>query len=223
MLLPALGQAREKARTTSCISNIRQLGMAMIQYTMDNEDFFPPFYVGEWGKSPMWLQPTYKYVGSPKALYCPHDLSSPYAPGGIYSIARFNYDNSNYADSWVFAMYDRGTSYGLNCGDFVKYGIVGQKAARIRKSSSAIMFGEASYIGKSAVRAGNVPDDANRPCASMRKDEYAGTPYPKHRQTFNWGAVDGHVEGIQCHVPGSAGAVELLDQLLTEDHWNKIQ
>ena len=40
MLLPALGKAKEKARTISCRSNLKQVGQAGIMYTMDNEDFF---------------------------------------------------------------------------------------------------------------------------------------------------------------------------------------
>jgi len=46
MLLPALSKAREKARTTSCISNCRQHGVAMTMYTSDNSDFFPAFEAG---------------------------------------------------------------------------------------------------------------------------------------------------------------------------------
>ena len=41
MLLPALNQARERARTTSCISNLKQLAMAVQFYRDDNADFFP--------------------------------------------------------------------------------------------------------------------------------------------------------------------------------------
>jgi len=41
MLLPALQQAREKARTASCMSNMRQLGLATLTYATDNDDYFP--------------------------------------------------------------------------------------------------------------------------------------------------------------------------------------
>jgi len=41
MLLPALQQAREKARTASCMSNMRQLGLATLTYATDNDDHFP--------------------------------------------------------------------------------------------------------------------------------------------------------------------------------------
>lgn len=41
MLLPALNNAREKARNTSCMSNLKQLGLAFNMYLDDNGDNFP--------------------------------------------------------------------------------------------------------------------------------------------------------------------------------------
>lgn len=40
MLLPALNQAREKARATTCINQLKQLGTAHLSYAMDNSDAF---------------------------------------------------------------------------------------------------------------------------------------------------------------------------------------
>ncbi|MDX9980456.1 MAG: prepilin-type N-terminal cleavage/methylation domain-containing protein [Lentisphaeria bacterium] len=36
MLLPALSKAREKARQTSCVGNLKQIGLAAIMYTQDS-------------------------------------------------------------------------------------------------------------------------------------------------------------------------------------------
>ena len=42
MLLPALSAARERARSTSCIGNLKQLGLAATMYRDDNFDYFLP-------------------------------------------------------------------------------------------------------------------------------------------------------------------------------------
>ena len=44
MLLPALAQAREKARATSCMSNLKQLALYANMYTMDFDDWVLPSY-----------------------------------------------------------------------------------------------------------------------------------------------------------------------------------
>jgi len=41
MLLPALAQAREKARAISCASNLKQYGLAMAMYVQDNGETLP--------------------------------------------------------------------------------------------------------------------------------------------------------------------------------------
>ena len=38
LLLPALNSAREKARQISCTSNLKQFGLALVQYAGENED-----------------------------------------------------------------------------------------------------------------------------------------------------------------------------------------
>ena len=43
LLLPALGNAKESARSVACINSLRQLGMASSLYAVDNDDNYPTF------------------------------------------------------------------------------------------------------------------------------------------------------------------------------------
>ena len=44
ILFPVFAQAREKARQASCISNHKQLSLAMMQYVQDYDETFPARY-----------------------------------------------------------------------------------------------------------------------------------------------------------------------------------
>lgn len=55
MLLPALNKARSSARRTTCLSNLKQLGIGLLQYTGDFDDMIPPMFqnltAGRWHQS----------------------------------------------------------------------------------------------------------------------------------------------------------------------------
>jgi len=42
LLLPALSRAKAKGAATTCLSNLKQWGLATLMYAGDNEDFLPP-------------------------------------------------------------------------------------------------------------------------------------------------------------------------------------
>jgi len=44
MLLPALSAARERARASNCLSNLKNLGLAMTMYGDANNSWTPPVY-----------------------------------------------------------------------------------------------------------------------------------------------------------------------------------
>jgi prepilin-type N-terminal cleavage/methylation domain-containing protein len=56
LLLPALAGAKERAKLTKCLSNMRQIGIAFHQYCDDNNDRFPPY-----GRLPYWV--SFQYGG----------------------------------------------------------------------------------------------------------------------------------------------------------------
>ncbi|MEM9064795.1 MAG: prepilin-type N-terminal cleavage/methylation domain-containing protein [Planctomycetota bacterium] len=51
ILLPALGMARDASRQTGCLSNIRQLSLAVNMYADDYDDVLPLGYVWTWAYS----------------------------------------------------------------------------------------------------------------------------------------------------------------------------
>ncbi len=79
MLLPALNNAREKARVTSCQSNLKQIGLYSAIYSSDNDDWLVPSFDGEiWGNKFVragWLIEEYWKKSSKGGIYvyCPSD------------------------------------------------------------------------------------------------------------------------------------------------------
>lgn len=80
ILFPVFAKAREKARQTSCASNEKQLGLAMIQYCQDYDENWPGStnYTGAVGTPPHgWAGQIYGYLKSTGVYKCPDDPTSP--------------------------------------------------------------------------------------------------------------------------------------------------
>jgi len=71
ILFPVFARAREAARQTSCLSNVRQLGMGFTMYFQDNDEMFPNVK----GNSP-WTLSLQAYIRNQKMLRCPSDPST---------------------------------------------------------------------------------------------------------------------------------------------------
>ena len=67
MLLPALNQARERAKTTTCLNQLKQLRLACEMYRNDYRDRMPP-----------WISTLYpSYMSSLDVYHCPKDGNDP--------------------------------------------------------------------------------------------------------------------------------------------------
>jgi prepilin-type processing-associated H-X9-DG protein len=86
ILFPVFARARENARRASCQSNLKQIGLATLQYTQDYDEYFPqgiqpPLYVRIW---PDLIEP---YAKSSQIFLCPSDArSSQRSYGANYNI-----------------------------------------------------------------------------------------------------------------------------------------
>jgi hypothetical protein len=65
---PPPGGDGEAAKRTTCLSNVRQLSVAALMYSMDYDEIFP---------GPDWAQTTQPYVRNPSILRCPSDDALP--------------------------------------------------------------------------------------------------------------------------------------------------
>jgi len=87
ILFPVFAKVREKARQTACISNQKQLGLAMFQYVQDADEIFPEGLVhngpnvagtpGSNGSGLGWAGAISPYIKAPAMLKCPDDPTTP--------------------------------------------------------------------------------------------------------------------------------------------------
>ena len=45
ILFPVFAQARDKARSASCLSNTKQIGTAIMMYVQDHDEGMPPYFI----------------------------------------------------------------------------------------------------------------------------------------------------------------------------------
>ena len=124
ILFPVFARARENARKTSCLSNLKQIGLGLLQYSQDyDEKLVEKQYGGEtWSSvSPdrhKWMDSIFPYVKSEQIFICPSD--SPFATagssGGNGNSPYVYYKNFNPATQGYLGGSDNGSygSYSIN-------------------------------------------------------------------------------------------------------------
>lgn len=74
ILLPALGRSKEKAKQISCLSNARQLALAVMMYVDDNDGTFPPsadYSIPTSQPERIWTAKIFRYVQNKAVFSCP--------------------------------------------------------------------------------------------------------------------------------------------------------
>ena len=103
ILFPVFARARENARRASCSSNLKQIGLGLIQYSQDYDEQLPPAWIGNNGVFPgnaRWMDVMQPYVKSIQLFNCPSSSQPVYNPAssntqpGGYSMNATYYDAS---------------------------------------------------------------------------------------------------------------------------------
>jgi len=90
ILFPVFAKAREKARQAACMSNQKQIGLALLQYVQDNDETFPIRYGGacppdcEFGAGRSWKNMILPYIKSFDVFRCPANPAAEY-PDAVYA------------------------------------------------------------------------------------------------------------------------------------------
>jgi len=217
ILFPVFARARENARRASCQSNLKQIGLGIIQYTQDYDESFPnmvsngaPYYG--------WMQLTQPYVKSYQLFQCPSETTS-----GSTQIVN-TYANAYYPDKGVSLAEADHTDYFYSqlAGDPPGNFATGAKIARVQDPVVAILCGDqnptvvisgnnvqgmqrysqnpqyfgsgedgafcSGILGEASVAGGNCSDRATIDRTGAAK---------RHLETANYLFADGHVKALR--------------------------
>jgi prepilin-type N-terminal cleavage/methylation domain-containing protein/prepilin-type processing-associated H-X9-DG protein len=200
ILFPVFARARENARRASCQSNMKQLGLGLIQYAQDNDSHLllvkNNYAVG--GKI---MVPLFPYIKSDEVFRCPS--------------APKNMSNYNISGSAPNGSYMYGTTYGVpivaNWGS--------RRSIAMQQGDDA-GFGAGQYIGTTLID--NFPAPALQ-CAFAETrdpvtanyenfgygwDNFSGLGFPtethvhktRHFDGSNYAYLDGHVKWLKDSV-----------------------
>jgi prepilin-type N-terminal cleavage/methylation domain-containing protein/prepilin-type processing-associated H-X9-DG protein len=75
IIFPVFATAREKARQSSCLSNEKQIGLALMQYCQDYDEFFTGG-ANPYGDGCGWAGTLYPYIKTASVFICPSDTSA---------------------------------------------------------------------------------------------------------------------------------------------------
>ncbi len=180
MLLPALSQAREKARQARCMSNLKQIGFAFMIYAQNYDDWFPYWY--DSGASRVW-QRILEEAGT-GVIY--GELGSPTyttSPKSVFNCR----SNPHFQPTWRRNTYAYNKRVSATAdGDGYR-----RRIGCYSNPSSLITVGDAAYQGDSG------PPHGTFSYSAFREENFTTTLYEWHSGFLNALFVDGHVETIK--------------------------
>ncbi len=108
ILFPVFARAREKARQTSCLSNMKQLGLGLSMYVADYDDTMVPYCTTPPGTSVTWPKLILPYVKNYAVYDCPSQLTSGRFDGeSSYSVSYGgNVFALTYPGAWLWSLAD---------------------------------------------------------------------------------------------------------------------
>jgi prepilin-type N-terminal cleavage/methylation domain-containing protein/prepilin-type processing-associated H-X9-DG protein len=202
ILFPVFAKAREKARQASCASNLKQLGLAIIQYTQDYDETMPNGVL----PNGTWRHLIYPYVKSTGVYKCPSnpnttldprdDNARDQIPGGVATYPDGTQFSDDYAplgdDNGLPAApaYDQATLYAMPANNGLNGGASGGGSASshppvtlgsLVRPANLILLGETQTQWYPGIGLGYASDSI-----------YAG-----HTGSTNYAFADGHVKSMR--------------------------
>ena len=189
ILFPVFARARENARRSSCQSNLRQIGLGLLQYSQDyDEKLVRAHYGGNGASDPSakykWMDAAFPYLKSVQIFDCPSH-THPAWSGGDY---RFR-DGNRYGSYAINAAY-----WGEGDGEQSPAGEANTSLSAIGDATSCVWVGDGSghfeFAWENIAEQAEVADDSS----GLRYLDYL---VERHLSTTAVLFCDGHVKSMR--------------------------
>lgn len=175
ILFPVFAKAREKARQSSCLSNVKQLSLALFQYAQDYDERFPFFITGTPTQGRAWWNVTQPYVKNEQVLWCPsmsHNAPTTYW-GEYYPYPNYGGNNN------IFSV-----------AGGVSLGTIARPAEKVTIADSCHAMGDVWRFAWPLA-----PGDWNSsPTKCTAAQTNRAESYSPHNGGTNYGFADGHAK-----------------------------
>lgn len=187
ILFPVFARARENARRASCVSNVKQILLGMMQYSQDYDELVPHAYTYSGaGINATWYTYTQPYIKSTQIFKCPSDPNTIVAP--LSSLI----NGVGYP-----------VSYAVNY--YVSHDVFRISIASVQSASTTVYMSDAglratgpnmTVLPDSPVKVGGMNILADYSPADGVNPDHVG-PNPRHLETAVVGFFDGHVKTLR--------------------------
>jgi len=211
ILFPVFQKVRENARRASCSSNMKQLGLAFIQYTQDADEKEPSGTVTPFANATAgygWAGQLYSFTKSTGLYKCPDDSTANSAVGNYSAVSYAQ--NANLASQSIALINAPATTVQA----YEVFGVTADSANSAGAASGEILSpaGTGLALGTPSPGTGGTPgvgaNDASNGLPSIRHDKNTGS------FASNYLVEDGHVKYVRIpqisggNQAGAAGNAE---------------
>ncbi len=210
ILFPVFARARENARRASCQSNLKQIGLGVLQYVQDYDENFPLAVTGSTSNTSQppvgWADSIQPYLKSLQIYQCPSDTngpnSDPTQPG--------------YTDYWYNANMSSNMGTPTDPNAIVLPNDVSVNISVLANAPLTIMNGDGESVNGTAAYRCNGASSTNptqyndplKPIASSTQGSVSTTAIVnRHLEGAVFLFADGHVKWIKTNASGAKGNI----------------
>ena len=191
ILFPVFARARENARRSSCQSNLKQIGLGVMQYTQDYDERYPGYFYPS--SNCYWVAQIQPYIKSAQVFQCPSESTAPGTLTGVgvapqanvtdyfYNNALTSYNGPANAEVGINQAAVNNVALTIMNGDWKSSSMYDQLPTKAAPNSGHNCSG---ILGDTPVASGDCSD-------ALALDRTAAV---RHLEGANYAFADGHVK-----------------------------